>query len=189
MSVASEARAEIEADRLWRSEEIRLLHNQASGLAEAKKGVFRRSLVVMVYAHLEGFCARALEIYVAKINGLSLKVSDVDWGLATAALAQTFDKLHNKDLKCSIFKNDLPEDAKLHRFARDRDFLESITCFEQEQVLVDSDLVVSTDSNLKPVVLRKMLFRLGLDHAMADPWSGQLHQLLGKRNNLSLIHI
>lgn len=182
---AAEARSEIEEDRSWRSEEVRLLRNQLSSLSEDKKGVLRRSLVIMVYAHLEGFCRRALEIYVARINDLELTVGQVEWNLAAASLSETFDKLHNKDLKCKVFKRALPDDAKLHRFARDRDFLEAIGEFEKSVVRIDSECVVDAESNLKPAVLRKMLYRIGLDHSIVDSWSALLNRLIGKRNNIA----
>lgn len=182
---AAHARAEIEEDRLWRSDEIRLLRNQLSVLPESKRDIFRRSLVIMLYAHLEGFCHRALEIYVARINDLQLTVGQVEWSLAAAALSDVFDKLHNTDLKCKIFKKSLPNDPKLHRFARDRDFLEAIYDFENATVRIDSGSVVDTESNLKPSVLRKMLYRLGLDHSLVDSCSNLLNQLIGKRNNIA----
>jgi hypothetical protein len=50
---------------------------------------------------------------------------------------------------------------------------------------VDADDIVDTESNLKPVVLKKVLYRLGLDPTLADPWERVIHQLLNRRNDVA----
>jgi hypothetical protein len=179
-------RAELEAERSWRSNELRLLRNQLSALAgEEERSIYRKSLVVMLYSHFEGFCRTAFAIYVRALNAQALTVGQVNWNLAASALAGVFAKLHNTDQKSHIFKRALPDDAKLHRYARDRDFLEALDDFQRIRVEIDSDDVADVESNLKPAIVRKILFRLGFDHTLADAWDGELSELLGRRNNIA----
>ena len=70
-------------------------------------------------------------------------------------------------------------EAVLHA---DRDFVEVAWRMTERSVFIDPDLIVDTESNLKPIVLRKMLFRLGLDPSLAQPWEGTVHNLLNRRN-------
>ena len=49
---------------------------------------------------------------------------------------------------------------------------------------IDVDDVVDTESNLEPIVLRKILFRQGLDPELAEPWEGTI-QLLQRRNDVA----
>jgi len=63
-------RAELEEDMLWRQEEINYLHNQLKNEhKEKRKDILRRALVVMLYAHYEGFCKNALVTWISAISG------------------------------------------------------------------------------------------------------------------------
>jgi hypothetical protein len=67
-------RAELESEQTWRHDEIRFLRNQlASICGNRRKMQFRRALVVMLYAHYEGFCKFALERYVRSVNDACLE--------------------------------------------------------------------------------------------------------------------
>ena len=50
---------------------------------------------------------------------------------------------------------------------------------------LDADLIVDTEANLNPVVLQKIMFRLGLDHNLVDAWTNDINQLLGRRNSVA----
>lgn len=93
--------------------------------------------------------------------------------------------MRDPNRKCAEFARALPDDSALHRFARDREFMEVAWKIAARSVQIDPDVVADTESNLKPVVLRKMLFRLGLDPALAQPWEGAIHQLLNRRNDVA----
>jgi hypothetical protein len=183
---AATVRAELEQERSWRSDELRLLKNQLSTFSEEDdRAIFRRALVVMLYAHFEGFCRNALSVYVKALNAEGLLIRQVNWSLAASSLFDVFNKLHDKDRRSKIFKKQLPEDAQLHRYCRDREFLEALQQFEDLPLVLDGERLTSAESNLKPEVLRKLLFRLGLDHHLPDKWSGSISLLLGRRNNIA----
>lgn len=182
----AELRAEMEAEREWREREMRLLRNQVAALpTEDQRRVARKALVVMLYAHFEGLTKALLSMYVNRLNALGLRVSDVAPSLAAATLADVFRALRDANRKCKEFAKALPDDTALHRFARDREFVEVVWQIANRTVQLDGDDVVDTESNLKPVVLKKILYRLGLDPALAQPWESVIHQLLNRRNDVA----
>jgi hypothetical protein len=61
----------------------------------------------------------------------------------------------------------LPNDTRLHRHGRRRHFVENIEQFYDLPVELSED-VIDAESNLKPEVLERNLFILGLDHTFAD---------------------
>ncbi|MBI2378958.1 MAG: hypothetical protein HYV07_33495 [Deltaproteobacteria bacterium] len=179
----AELRAEMEAEREWREREMRLLRNHVSFLAsEDQRKTARKALVVMLYAHFEGICRALLSMYVNRLNSLGLRVADVAPALGAASLADIFQSLRDPNRKCAEFARALPDDTALHRFARDREFVEVAWRIAERSLQIDPDVVVDPESNLKPVVLRKILFRLGLDPLLAKPWEGAIHNLLNRRN-------
>lgn len=182
----ADLRAQIEAEREWREAELRFLSNRLSYIDdEPDKSVYRKSLVVMLYAHFEGLCKAILLIYVQALNAEHLLVNEAHAAIAAASLSDVFQALRNPNSKCSVFKRELPDDTKLHRFARDREFIDEFASLSGRRVAIKGDDIVDTESNLKPVVLRKILYRLGLEPAIVTPWNGTIQQLLRRRNDVA----
>lgn len=179
-------KAEIESEREWRENEMRQFRNQLSLLSsEKQRKVARKSLVVMLYAHYEGASKALFSIYVNHINKLNLRVDQVISHIGAASLTEVFCALRDTNKKCTEFARSLPDDTTLHRFARDREFVEVAWQIAQRSVEIDVDKVVDMESNLKPVVLKKILFRLGLDPKLAQPWEKNINLLLGHRNSIA----
>ena len=69
----------IQADSAWRKKEIAALRGRLSAIEEGDQGPLRRSAVVMIYAHWEGFVKTACDLYLAHINEMidrrSIKLS------------------------------------------------------------------------------------------------------------------
>ncbi|NJO55106.1 MAG: hypothetical protein HC834_00765 [Rhodospirillales bacterium] len=179
-------RSEIEQEREWREAELRALKNNVAGLRqEQQREIARKALVVMLYAHFEGVAKALFSIYVKEINRLAISLAEAHPALAAAAMAKVFGALRNPSSKCKEFARSLPDDTKLHRYARDREFLEQTADFGARLLHLEPESVVDTESNLKPVVLRKILYRLGFDPAIADSWEGAVHELLRRRNDVA----
>ncbi len=177
--------AQIESDQSWRQGEIRFFQNQLSAIADdQQKDQFRRALILILYAHFEGFCKFALTLYVDTVNRLGITCGQANYAIAAASLTDLFTSLRNPDKKCDEFRRDLPDDKALHRFARDKEFIE-LTHEIEGQVVNIPDYVVDTESNLKPVVLRKNLFRLGFNHDHLVSVEGKIHALLNYRNGIA----
>jgi hypothetical protein len=178
-------RAQLELERTWRQDEIRFFQNRGADLEkEEEKEQYRRVLVLLLYAHFEGFCKFALTLYVNAVNQEAITCAEATHAIAAASLADVFRALRNPDSKCEEFRNIAPEDTKLHRFARDREFVERAMDLSRRRVTIPQD-VVDTESNLKPVVLRKNLFRLGFSHNLFAQFDGGIDQLLGYRNRIA----
>jgi hypothetical protein len=176
----------MEAEREWRDREMRIFRNQVASLpTEDQRRIARKMLVVMLYAHFEGVCKAILSTYVARLNELGLTVNVVAPALGAASLHEVFLALRDSNKKCPEFKRLLPDDSQLHRFAREREFVEVAWQIAARPVQIDVDKVVDTESNLKPVVLRKILFQLGLDAKLAEPWEGTIDHLLRRRNDVA----
>ena len=95
-----------------------------------------------------------------------------------------FSKLRDGVGKAAEFRNSLPDDSKLHRFARDREFVERTTEIKNRPVLIPDD-IVNTESNLKPSVLRKNLFMLGLPIDQFKVHEPTIDKLLEVRNKIA----
>ena len=99
-------------------------------------------------------------------------------------MSDIFTALRNPDSKCDAFRRDLPEDRALHRFARDREFIERVDEFGAKPVDIP-DTIVNTESNLRPVVLRKNLYQLGFPHDQFSALEGGIQRLVNTRNSIA----
>lgn len=181
----SELWAQIEEEYKWRMDEIRFFSNQLIHLkTDEEKNQFRRGIILLLYAHFEGFCKFSFLLYTGTINKENLICNDVNYSIAASGLADLFNELRNPNKKSTVFKNVLPEDAKLHRFARDKEFLEAMSSFSNRPLVIP-DKIVDTESNLKPIVLSKILFVLGFDHTAFKAIDADIHLLLNYRNSIA----
>ncbi len=183
MNIA-DLRAELEAKRAWRDDEIRKLQNLGESLRAAEeKEQYRRALVLMLYAHFEGFCKFALSLYCSAINAAGVQCGQADVALAAASLADLFHDLRNPERKSDIFRRSLPDDTKLHVFAKEREFVQRSTEFMKRAVAIP-DTAVDMESNLTPTVLSKNLYRLGFRHDAFEQYYGDMNKLLEFRNKI-----
>jgi len=172
----------LETDWSWRVDELRLLQNSFATVSEQKQGVTRKALVVMLYAHFEGHTKSALQTYVGVLNSQNLLVAQAHEALGAATLFEALSALRNPQSKCAYFPK-LPEDSDVHRLARERHFVATTAELNTRRVVVSSN-VVNTESNLKPIVLKKNLYLLGLEpDLVVKTWSGTIDKLLSLRNN------
>ncbi|MDF2190317.1 MAE_28990/MAE_18760 family HEPN-like nuclease [Paraflavitalea sp. CAU 1676] len=177
--------AEMEAEYSWRIDEIRFFHNQIQKLTNTQeRDQYRRALVLLLYAHYEGFCKFAFTFYVNAINKENILCKEANYAIAAASLEDLFGALRHPEKKCPEFKNQLPDDIKLHIFSRNREFVERSKEFENRPVSIP-DQVVDMESNLKPVVLRKNLFKLGFPHDGLQHIESDISQLLANRNSIA----
>jgi hypothetical protein len=177
--------ADIEGDRGARESEIRLVGRliQAAAIQE-EKDMLKRTIILLIYAHLEGFCKFTLLAYAAALNSLKLKCSDASYPIAAAGLTKVFAALRDPNSKHDAFRNALPDDSQLHLAAREQIFIES---YEEISAVTLSipDQAIDTKSNLSPIILKKMLFQFGLDYPSVEGHAGNIHRLLQIRNAIS----
>jgi hypothetical protein len=177
--------AEIEKDLAWRVDELRFFKNRLGSISLASdQDRFRRALVLLLYAHFEGFCRFAFTLYVNAINRTGINCAQANSAVAAASLSDLFKALRNPQKKIPEFRRVLPDDTKLHRFGREREFVERASDFSNRRVRISDD-VVDTESNLNPMVLRRNLYRLGFAHNQFSAQEASINQLLEYRNKIS----
>jgi len=178
-------RAQLEEEFEWRSTEVRHFHNLCEEcVTDDEKKQFRRAVVLLLYSHFEGYCKFALSLYASAINGSGLKCREANFAIAAASLDDVFLKLRHGSGKAPEFRNSLPDDTKLHQFARDREFIERTSEIMDRPVQIP-ETVVNTESNLKPAVLRKNLYKLGLPYDQFESLEPSISKLLEVRNKIA----
>ena len=184
MNLAS-VRAELEDELAWRLGELRFLKNQLADLrTDDERSRFRRALVVMLYSHFEGFWKAAFSIYVRVINAEGVPCKDAQHSLVAATLYDLLRGLTDQQVKHPFFRSKAPDDTKLHAIHRQIEFLSGLSDIESTRICIPPK-VVDAESNLKPDVIRKNLFRLGFPIDLFQPSEGTVHQLLNKRNDVA----
>lgn len=177
--------AQIEDEQTWRTSEVRFFQNQLIHIdAEEDQNRFRRAIVLILYSHFEGFCKFAFTHYVNAINNENIKCCEATYAIAAASLADIFHALRHPSSKCPEFPN-VTDDEKLHIFARDRQFIEQVTGFDERIVSIVPEKVINLESNLKPIVLRKNLYRLGFSPDAFKSIEGIIDMLLHYRNSIA----
>ena len=177
-------RTELEQDWEWRLEELRLLKNLSSSLDKPKADIYRRSLVVFLYAHFEGFFQFALTHYIKTINDQDILCSQANSHLISATLTSVFKALRDDNAKCDFFKGHAPDDTKLHRFYRETQFIENSSSIFSRKVKIETTSI-DLESNLSPVVVKKNLYKLGLPHELDKEIEGHLTKLKNIRNKIA----
>jgi MAE_28990/MAE_18760-like HEPN len=152
--------------------------------SDEEKNTYRRSLVVMLYAHYEGFCKAALLQYVRAVNAANLRCGEAISAIVASCWMNIFKEIENAATKSRIFRALLPDDTQLHRFARRRHFVEQINEFHQMPATL-LDEAVDVEDNLSPIVMKKVLYRVGINHEAFANHDGDIISLLNRRNNIS----
>ena len=139
---------------------------------EEDKEKYRKSLVIMLYAHFEGFCKTCLLIYVKVINDLNLSRKEANDYLVASSMEGIFDGYDNLDRKCKIFKRQLPDDTDLHKFYRRADLVLQFNEFLDEQLVISDNVI-------------KNLYKLGIDYKVFDQYQSSINILVNKRNSIA----
>lgn len=176
--------SQIENELAWRQSELRFLNNQIEKLDnENDKKTLRRSAILMLYAHFEGFTKFSFELYINAINNENLRCAQVNHHIVACSMNDVFKELRNPNSKTNIFRNSLPDDTMLHRFARNVHFLQSLD-EKLSQLVSIPESIIDTESNLKPKVISKLLYSIGLNHNLFESEYGAVNRLLNIRNKI-----
>lgn len=177
-------RAQLEMELGWRQEELAFFKNQLNEIPEEYKDKYRKSLILILYSHLEGYIKISLQYYIQYINSQELNRKDVTIGLMVASMDKEFLAYENLDRKCEIFRKELPEDRKLHRIFRRVDFMEELNDFKEKKLYID-DQIIDTESNLWFFVLQKNLYKIGLPVDMFNDYQNDINALVNRRNAIA----
>lgn len=177
---------ELEQEYSWRTVEFEKIENilNEKAIDEVFCEVFRKTLIIMLYAYFEGYCKSALSIYAGYVNRLRLPVSAVTDGLACSALYEAFSKLLDSYHKPIDLGTCLKEDNILQTFGRRKEFVSQYAQHGAKIVQIP-DKVIETESNLKSHVLKKILFCLDMDYTIVDQYQTEINELVNKRNSFA----
>ncbi|MFZ1108136.1 MAG: MAE_28990/MAE_18760 family HEPN-like nuclease [Rhodomicrobium sp.] len=176
---------DMERDRSLREREIRLIENiTARTEAAEERDMLHRSLILLTYAHFEGFCKFALTVYTSAINSLALPCREACTPLVAATLSKVFGALRDVNSKHQEFARVLPNDRELHLAAREHAFIDKYEVMVTQKVTV-SDKLVDTKSNLNTIVLKRNLYQLGLNYPVIENHRSNIDKMLGVRNAIA----
>ncbi len=181
---ADELRAALETELAWRQEELAFFKNQLNEVEESNKNKYRKSLVLILYSHMEGYIKIGLQTYIQYINSQGLNRRDVNTGLMVASMHKEFIAYENMERKSEFFRRALPDDTRLHRLYRRVDFMENMENFKEQELVID-DQIIDTESNLWYIVLQKNLYKIGLPVDLFDDYRSDIDALVNRRNSIA----
>jgi len=165
-----------------RAREIRKLEDYGLEQNDDELGVLRKALIVLLYAHFEGYCKFSLKCYVSYINRETPRLSEIKHGLLSACMEEAFKKLTNDQYKPVHMRRDGKEDKKLQTTGRRKEFLTNYDQTISGVARINEDICIDTESNLWAHILENLLFKLDLDYDIVDRHESEINRLLLLRN-------
>ena len=102
-------RGELYREHEWRFDEVRALKNAIAREPRESRDNLRKSIVILLYAHFEGFCIFALQHYLNALNQLRLPCHLVIPAVIAGAWDRVFNAMEHGDQKSQIFRQALPQ--------------------------------------------------------------------------------
>ena len=147
-------------------------------------GMIRKSLIMVLYSHFEGYCKQVLQYYIIYINKEKVLAADAKSGLIVANMYKEFRKLFDSNYKPVDFHSLLKEDGILQQYGRRREFIGHFDQVMKKEISIGEDFV-DTESNLKSHILKKLLFQLELDYSIVDTYQNDINKLVNIRNSFA----
>lgn len=182
LELLTEFRNDMESSLSWRIEEYISLKNL---LKDENKVAVVKTLIVILYAHFEGFFKDCLEGYVKYLNSLNLKIGDFNDFLIAAALSREFSSFEDMNRKCKELTTVPPAEDFLHKFHRRKELSRIFTSRYLEKILRINDNVINTKSNLKYWVFQENFYILGLDDSDFKNYQKNIDRLVNLRNSVA----
>lgn len=174
-------RSQLEIDLSWRTEEVRFLRNQL-GLMRGRdeRERFYRTLLVMLYAHLEGFTKSAIRLYIKTLCDEQITTADVNVQLRGTRMDPVLAGI--EQFEHAFFVEQPPVRHQLLRAFRVKELLDRWNELMTGPFEANPDDVANTESNLKCRVLRRILFRAGLPMNKFQDFEEDLESLVSRRH-------
>ncbi|WP_282294695.1 MAE_28990/MAE_18760 family HEPN-like nuclease [Stenotrophomonas sp. PS02289] len=149
----------------WREAELAIMRKNLHGTTEgsAQEAALLRANLAMLYAHYEGFCKYAIELYIDSVERLKIRRGDLCWPLLTYSLAAFQSTLNSEPERKAFFSTILNDFNGL---------LDDVATYERPGQI----------SNLWPDLLLEWLARLGLEDAEVLEQQVLLASLVSNRN-------
>jgi hypothetical protein len=180
---------DLENDFKWRIEEINILKNNLLKNSNTPESIqhddyVRKIFIVFLYAHFEGFTKNSFFLYKEAINSLCLLCKQVNHTIAASSFYSYFRKLE-EPRKLDKLKKAFPSDTKLHKLYRRQEFFSDIEDIWNQKINIP-DEVIDTESNLRPDVLKKILYSFGFNLEWIDESKSKIiNDLVNYRNSIT----
>lgn len=167
-SLADVVTEELSSDLRWREDELAMMRKQliVAPLGSLQEKVLLRANLAMIYAHYEGFCKFALELYIDSLEKLRLKRKDLNWPLAAFSLANLQKELMAESDRNKFFARFMTEFDK---------HLDMAAEYERPRQI----------ANLWPDLLAEWLIRLNLSAQYVTSERTLLESLVTSRNQIA----
>lgn len=163
----------------WRVNEFLALKN----LLRADNNVpVVKTLIVMLYAHFEGFFKDCLECYIKYINSTNLTLSNYTDTIITASLNREYMAFEDSNRRCKELTTVPPAEEFLHRYHRRRELTKKFTSNYLDKKIRIDEKIINTKSNLGYSVLQENLYVLGLDYNYFADKQNTIRKLVRLRN-------
>lgn len=160
---------QLEDDLDWRETELAILKKQAV-LASKDSDRYRvmlRAMSALLYAHYEGFCKFAWDVYLEELQKAGVKRKDCKDEIAKLSLQKKFKTL----------KGDLSPESLW-------DFGQTGFGIMLEDNL-DFQIRLETQSNLYPSLFKENVIQTGLTCTLVDKYQIELKALVMRRNEIA----
>lgn len=200
----SRYRALIEEDLFQRLEEINFFNNQLNNFraidssdteterVKAEKDKYRKSLVLILYAHFEGFFRYSFEVYAEALNNENIAIHKAVEPLAASSHSSEFED-YEDIVKYSGLDSDL-FNREIKKLEKRIAFLSKVELKKSQPLKLhignynDKKSVIYTASNLKSEIIDRILYAfgvhqdLGISKSDFGQLTGRITQLMIKRN-------
>lgn len=147
----------LDEDLGWRKVEI----SDLLFLAKTdNKEVILKSLILLLYAHWEGYIKKSSKLYIKYISEEKVKLNDLSYNFKAVALKEHISKCIDTKDKLTL--------------ANELSFVSSFLKFENKKFKIDIKIdnnfdsgIIDTESNLKPKVFKNIIEILGLNYKNA----------------------
>lgn len=177
-----EFRSDMEDSLSWRVNEFLALKN----LLRSDNSVpVVKTLIVMLYAHFEGFFKDCLECYIKYINSTNLTLSNFIDTVITASLSREYMAFEDSNRKCKELTSVPPAEEFLHKYHRRRELTKKFTSNYLDKKIRIDEKIINTKSNLDYGVLQENLYILGFDYNYFMDKQNNITKLVRLRNSVA----
>lgn len=177
-----EFRSDMEEALYWRKSELMSLK---SLLNEGNRVPVIKTLIVMLYAHFEGFFKDCLECYVDYINSTDMKLNNFADAIITASLNREYSSFEDLNRKCKELTTTPPTEAFLHKYHRRKELTQKfMSDYLNKKIRID-EKIINTKSNLDYGVMQENMYVLGLDYNYFSDKQNVITKLVRLRNSVA----
>ncbi len=175
-------RSDMEESLSWRVNEIVTLKNL---LREDNNVPVVKTLIVMLYAHFEGFFRDCLECYIRYINSTELSLNYFNDSVITASLNREYAAFENMNRKCKELTSVPPAEEFLHKFHRRKELTQKLASDYLNRKIRIDEKIINTKSNLDYGVVQENMYVLGLDYDYFSDKQSTITKLVRLRNSVA----